>query len=87
MEKFFAPGFRVRPKASPEPKRRVGRPPRAVPEGALELGERRERLSSSKKHFADKQRISVLEKEIELSKAMRSDVPESETTDVATLHH
>ena len=71
MLRFLSAGFKVRPQVPPEPKRRAGRPPRAVPEGALDLGETRVRMRASKKKLADELRIAALEKKVESLQAIR----------------
>ena len=61
MLRFLSPGYQLRPPRPPEPKRGVGRPPREVFEGALELGEKRVRMCASKKQLTDEHRIVALE--------------------------
>ena len=67
MERFLRPGYQVREKVFPRPK---GRPKRQADEGALDLGQKRQRLCGSKK---DEQRMRDMVRQIELLKALQSE--------------
>ena len=70
MERFLRPGYQVREKVFPRPK---GRPKRQADEGALDLGQKRQRLCGSKKGWVDEQRMRDMERQIELLKALHSE--------------
>ena len=73
MERFFSPGYKVRPPGPPGPTSRVGRPRREVPEGALDLGERQLRTCASKKNLRDEHRFAALERQVECLRALCSE--------------
>ena len=65
MERFLSPGYRLRPLEAPESTKKVGRPPRQVPGGALVLGEKVLKRCGSRKKLEDEQRIASMERKIE----------------------
>ena len=61
----MSPGYRLKPLEEPESTKKVGRPARQVPEGALVLGEKVLKRCGSRKKLEDEQRIASLERKIE----------------------
>ena len=69
MERCLRPGYQVTEKVFPRPK---GRPKRQADEGALDLGQKRQRLCGSKKGWVDEQRMRDMERQIELLQSERA---------------
>ena len=67
MERFLSPGFKARPKAEAKPK---GRPKVKAPEGAIDLGERRPRVTASNQKLVDAQMMMEMQRRLELLETM-----------------
>ena len=72
MLRFLSLGYKVKDPETLEPKKRVGRPPRVVPEGALELGEKRVRVCASRAQVSEKLKMESLERQLKSLQAMVS---------------
>ena len=69
MERFFSPGYKVKPK---EEAKRKGRPPVMAAEGALDLGEKRPRDCASRKKEFDEEAIRELRRRVGVLETLSS---------------